>query len=114
MVCGELPKELNFSGEASFIVEFPRDGTGNEQIRSIAFGSNQLVGGVDTASVFRLNVSVTTAAGGKPAAYVLNTDSGKPKDTGTATLTKKGAVTTLNVRGQNDMGETIALTVVCM
>lgn len=113
-VCGELPKEMNFSGEASFIIEFPRDGTGDEQIRSIAFGSNKLVGSVTTASVFSLNVNVTTASGGKPAAYVLNTDSGKPKNTGTATLKKKGAATTLNVKGTNDMGETIDLTVVCM
>ena len=113
-VCGELPKEMNFSGLASFVIEFPSNGTGNEPIRSISFGSNKLVGGVTTASVFRLDVGVTTADGGKPSGYVLNTDDGKPKNTGIATLTKKGATTTLNVKGTNDMGETIDLTVVCM
>ena len=113
-VCGELPKELNLSGQASFIIEFPRDGTGKEPISSIAFGSNQLVGGVTTASVFRLNIHVTTAAGGTPPAYVLNTDDGKPKNVGTATLTTKDGVTTLKVDGVNDMGEKILLTVDCM
>lgn len=53
-VCGELPKEMTFTGVATFVIEFPSDGTGNEPIRSIAFGSDKLVGGVTTASVFRL------------------------------------------------------------
>jgi hypothetical protein len=113
-VCGEIPKEASLTGEAVFVVEFPSDGTGNGPIVAIAFGSNQLVGGVTKASVFRLMIGVVTAKGGRPPAYVLNTDGKNPKNTGTATLTNKGSATELRVVGQNDMGETIELTVTCM
>ena len=98
---------------AVFVVEFPYDGTGNEPINSISFGSKELVGGVTKSTVFRMNVNVLTAKGGKPPAYVLNTDPPSPKNVGTATLTRKGNETTLRVVGQNDMGETIDLTVTC-
>jgi hypothetical protein len=111
-VCGEIPKEASMTGVATFVVEFPSDAL-NEPLQSIAFGSNDLVGGVTKASVFRLMVHVKTARGGTPPGYVLNTDSGNPKNVGTATLTNKGGVTTLKVVGQNDMGETIDLTVTC-
>jgi hypothetical protein len=113
-VCGELPKEMSFTGVATFVVEFPSDELPNAGIQSIAFGSSQLVGKVTRASVFRLKVNVRTANGGRPPAYVLNTDSGKPKNAGTATLTKnKGGSLTLRVVGQNDMGEVINLTITC-
>lgn len=114
-VCGELPKEMNFSGLASFIVEFPSDALpATAGIQSIAFSSNQLVGKVTRASVFRLNVAVRTAKGARPPAYVLNTDDRKPKNTGTAILTRnKGGGVTLRVTGQNDMGETIDITITC-
>jgi hypothetical protein len=109
-VCGEIPKEV--MGIATFVVEFPSNAI-TAPLQSIAFGSNELVGGVTKGTVFRLNVHVKTAQGGTPPAYVLNTDDGKPKNVGTATLTKKGGVTTLKVVGQNDMGETIDLSVSC-
>lgn len=112
-ICGEIPKEASLTGTAVFVVEFPFDGTGNEPINSISFGSKELVGGVTKSTVFRMNVNVLTAKGGKPPAYVLNTDPPSPKNVGTATLTRKGNETTLRVVGQNDMGETIDLTVTC-
>jgi hypothetical protein len=111
-VCGEIPKESSITGLAAFVVEFPSDAI-NQPLQSIAFGSGQLVGGVTKASVFQLNVHVKTAQGATPPGYVLDTDSGNPKNTGTATLTKKGGVTTLKVVGQNRDGETITLTVTC-
>jgi hypothetical protein len=112
-VCGEIPKEASLTGTASFVIEFPSDGTGKEPINAIAFGSSQLVGGVTKATVFRLMITVVTAKGGRPPAYVLNTDSKNPRNTGTATLANKGGVTTLSVSGQNEVGETIELTVMC-
>lgn len=112
-ICGEIPKEASLTGTAVFVVEFPYDGTGNEPINSISFGSKDLVGGVTKSTVFRMNVNVLTAKGGRPPAYVLNTDPPSPRNVGTATLTRKGNETTLRVVGQNDMGETIDLTVTC-
>ena len=54
-----------------------------------------------------------TPDGGKPHAYVLNTDPPAPKTSGEATLARKGNQLTLEVRGENDMKEKIDLTVVC-
>ncbi len=113
-VCGELPKEMNFAGVASFIVEFPSDALPSAGIQSIAFSSTKLVGKATTAAIFRLSVSVAGPKIGRPYAYVLNTDDGKPKNTGVATLTRnKGGSLTLKVKGQNDMAQTIDLTVTC-
>lgn len=112
-VCGEIPKEASITGTATFVVEFPSDGTGAEPINAIAFGSRELVGGVTMSTSFRLSVTVVTAKGGRPPAYVLNTDPPSPKNAGTATLTRKGNEIALRVVGQNDMGETIDLKVTC-
>jgi len=115
-VCGEIPKEASLTGTAVFSVEFPNDGPANpprESITSISFGSKQLVGGVTRSALFTLNVSVVTADGGKPPAYVLHTDSGDPKVVGTATLINARGVATLHVVGQEVSGETIDLTVTC-
>jgi hypothetical protein len=68
---------------------------------------------VTKATIFRLDVGVVTANGGRPPSYVLNTDGKLAKNVGTATLATKGGVTTLRVVGQNDMAETIDLTVEC-
>jgi hypothetical protein len=111
-ICGEMPAAI--VGEPRFVVEFssatrPTNGS----ISSVAFGSSQLVGKVTSASVFRLNVTVVTSNGGRPPAYVLNTDGKNPRNTGTATLTQKGSSTVLVVKGQNDMGEVIELEVTC-
>jgi len=112
-VCGEIPKEASLTGQATFVIEFPNDGKPGDSITSISFGSHQLVGGVTTASLFNLNVTVMTANGGRPPAYVLNTDSKNPKSSGKATLSTKGSTTTLHLVGQNDMSETIDLEVSC-
>lgn len=112
MICGETPKDLSFSGRATFDVQFP-DSTALGPITSIVFGSNQLVGGVTKTSSFRLAITVMTAKGGRPPAYVLNTDPPGTKNTGIATLTTKGTVITLTVVGQNESGESIDLTVTC-
>jgi len=111
-ICGEMPKEV--MGIARFVIEFPSDVVPGATLMSIAFGSDQLVGRVTKATVFRLNVNVKTANGGTPPAYVLNTDGTIPNSSGTATLTPgaNGAVT-LRVVGQERDGETIDLTVTC-
>ena len=111
-VCGVIPKEASITGEANFVIEFPND-TPTGTITSISFGSKEFVGGVTRSTVFRLSVGVLTANGGRPPLYVLNTDSGNAKVSGTAILSEAKGVTTLRVTGQEVMGETIDLTVVC-
>ncbi len=111
-VCGVIPKEASLTGEAIFVIEFPNDApTGT--ITSVSFGSKELVGGVTKSARFRLSVGVLTAKGGRPPAYVLNTDSGNAKASGTAILSEAKGITTLRVTGHEVMGETIDLTVVC-
>jgi hypothetical protein len=110
-ICGEIPREASLSGQAIFVVEFPNDGRPDDPISGISFGSHQLVGGVTKASIFTLNVTVRTANGGRPPAYVLHTD--RPRNTGQATLTTKGNTVTLKVTGQEVMGETIDLEITC-
>ena len=107
--CGEVAKEASLTGEAAFIVEFPGEGT----ITTISFGSKQLVANVTKASQFRLSVGVINDKGGQPPLFVLNTDSGQKGNSGVATLTKDKTGVTLHVVGENDMGETIDLTVTC-
>jgi hypothetical protein len=112
-ICGEIPKEASITGEAVFVVEYPSDDPGASPIQSIAFGSNQLVGGDTVATIFRLNVHVRKPDGAKPNGYVLNTDGRNAKNTGTATLTKTEGALTLRVIGSNDMGEKIELVLSC-
>jgi hypothetical protein len=112
-VCGEIPREASLTGVATFVVEYPYDDPGAAPLQSIAFGSKQLVGKDTVSTAFTLNVHVRTADGGRPPAYVLNTDGGNGKDRGTATLSRKKSTLTLTVRGSNDMGETIELVLVC-
>jgi hypothetical protein len=111
-ICGEVPMMSSMTGTAVFNVEFPND-TPRGSITSISFGSKELVGGKTRSTKFLLNVSVVTANGGRPPAYVLHTENPKPGNTGVATLTKKGRAVTLKVTGREDMGETISLTVTC-
>jgi hypothetical protein len=108
-LCGEVPKESSLTGQASFIVEYPGDG----KVTTIAFGSNQLVGAVTTANTFRLSVGVINAQGGSPPLFVLNTDTGQKGNSGVATLIKGKTGVTLQVKGENDMRETINLTLTC-
>lgn len=108
-ICGEIPKEASLTGEASFIIEYPGAGT----VTTIAFGSNQLVAKTTTGNKFRLSVGMINARGGRPPQFVLNTDTGRAGNSGVATLTRARTGATLKVVGQNDMGETIDLTVTC-
>lgn len=110
-VCGEVPKELNFAGVPSFLVQLYPD-SGQGEVQDVTFSSNELVGGVTTSTKFHLSVLVKSPVIGAPAAYVLDTK--QPKMTGTARLTypKPGTVQ-LKVDGVNDRGETVDLTLVC-
>lgn len=110
-VCGEVPKDLNFAGVPSFIVQlYPDNGQG--EVQDVTFGSTELVGGVTATAKFHLSVVVKSPAIGAPPAYVLDTK--QPKMTGTAKLTypKPGTVQ-LKVDGVNDRGETVDLTLIC-
>ena len=109
-VCGEVPKELNFAGVPTFIVQLYLD-QGKGQVQDVTFDSKELVGGVTSSTKFFLSVSLK-APGISPVAYVL--DTAQPKMTGTATLSTptKGTVK-LTARGVNDRGETTDLTLTC-
>lgn len=111
--CGEVPAMMNFSGQASFSVEYPRDPRDSDQIQSISFGSTRLVGKTTSTSSFLLNISVLAKNGGRPYPYVLNTQD-NPKVSGVATLMRnKDKSVTLNVHGTNEAKETITLTITC-
>jgi hypothetical protein len=113
-ICGEVPAMMNFSGQASFIVEYPRDPRDADQIQSISFGSTKLTGKATTASAFLLNISVLAKNGGRPYAYVLNTQD-NPKVCGVATLIRNmDRSVVLSVRGKNEAGETIQLSITCI
>jgi hypothetical protein len=114
-ICGVLPKLPPLTGGV-FIVEFPFDPPRQSPglVTSISFGSSDLASRKDgTSNRFTLDVGVVNAAGGQPAAYVLNTDPPRPGNRGTATLTHTPGATTLTVTGQEEGGETISLTVTC-
>jgi len=108
-LCGEVAKEASLTGEGGFIVEFP----GADKITSIAFGSTQLIGTVTTANKFRLSVGVINAQGGRPPLFVLNTDTGQKGNSALATLTRAKTGVTLQVKGENEMRETITLIITC-
>lgn len=112
-ICGEIPKESSMTGVATFVTEYPYDAPGNAAIQSIAFGSNQLVGKVNKAAKFRLNVAVRLPNGSKPFAYVLNTDDNRPKNSGTASRVKTRGIDKVTVVGKNERGETINFTLEC-
>lgn len=110
-VCGEVPREMNFAGVPSFIVQlYPDSGSG--EVTDVTFGSPALVGGVTTTGQFNLSVNVESPKIGKPAACVLDTSRPKMKGTATLTTPAKGAVT-LAVVGVNDLGETIDVKLTC-
>lgn len=111
-ICGEVPKDRNFSGVAAFIVQFPYPDPLDHDISDVTFNSKVLVGGVTTTDKFYLSVSVQSPTIGRPAAYVLDTL--QPKMTGTASLkTLSPGTVQLKVDGVNDRGETVNLTLVC-
>ncbi len=109
-ICGEIPKEASLTGEATFVIELAGDTQGS--MTTITFGS-KLAGRDATATSFRLSVGVTTAQGGRPPHYVLNTDPPGRGNSGTATLTQTAQGATLKVIGVNEAKESIDLTVRC-
>jgi hypothetical protein len=116
-VCGEIPKESSLTGEAAFVVEFSGGGP-HQTVTSIAFGSKGLTGRATQTNSFRLYVHVVTAKGGRPPAYVLNTEQAGVKVRSTdllpkARLTRQGGVTTLDIAGVDDAGDTITLQLTC-
>jgi len=112
--CGEVGAFYNFSGQASFIIEYPRDPRDGDQVQSVAFSSTKLVGKVTSTASFLLNVSVLAKNGGRPYPYALNTQD-NPKIKGLATLVRnKNKSVTLTVRGTNEAGQSIVLLITCM
>ena len=112
-ICGELPA-LEPLPSSGFVIEFEGQSPANvAAVIDISFGSKELVRGVTKTSLFLLNVSVRTAKGGEPPAYVLHTEDKKPGNSGVATLTRKGSTVTLDLRGTNDFGQSITLIVSC-
>ncbi len=113
-ICGEVPADLNLSGERSFIVQLYPDGPTAVEggVEDVTFGSKELVGGVKTTGKFMLNVTVTSPTIGRPPMYVL--DTAQPKMSGTASLSEpaQGSVR-LKVNGVNDRGQTVSLTLDC-
>ena len=110
-ICGVVPKELNFSGVPAFLVNFPDD-AGNGQVQDVTFDSKELVGNVTKTTRFYLSVSLQAPRIGSPYPYVLDTS--QPKMTGSAIVaTPSPGTTTLTVRGVNDRGETVDLTLTC-
>jgi hypothetical protein len=110
-MCGEIPKEASLTGEATFVIELSGDTQGS--MTTITFGSKQLSGRQATASLFRLTVGVTTAQGGKPPHYVLNTDPPGRGNSGTATLTQTAEGVTLKIVGVNEAKENIEFSARC-
>ena len=111
-ICGEIPKERSLTGEATFIIELNGETTGS--MTTITFGAKGLAGRQATTGGFRLTVGVTTADGGRPPLYVLNTDPPRSGNSGTATLTQSSDGTaTLKIVGRNEDNETIEFQVTC-
>lgn len=115
-VCGEVPKELNFSGLPAFIVQlYPDNGPpsrGPGEVTDVTFDSKELVGGVTTASKFHLSLSVQSTAIGSPSALVLDTS--QPNMSGNAKLTEPSPGTLqLTVDGANNEGEIVRFTLTC-
>ena len=110
-MCGVIPKESSMTGEATFVIE-TSDGT-KGSMTSIAFGSKQVADAPASAARFRLSIGMVTANGGRPPLYVLNTDDGRPGNSGTATLTTVKGVATLKIIGRNEANESIELSVTC-
>jgi len=114
-VCGEVPKELNFSGVPAFIVQFFPDtppARGPGEATDVTFDSKELVGGITSTSKFFLSLTVQSTAIGSPYALVLDTS--QPKMSGNAKLTLPGPGTLqLRVDGTNDRGETVLMTLTC-
>ena len=113
-ICGEIPAMSSLTGVDTFVIEYPNDDPKNSPIQSVSFGSKQLVGKRTTGPLFTLSVAVRTPDGGKPYAYVLNTDPPGRKNTGTSSIIRSKNSVTIKVKGANERGgETIDFTITC-
>ena len=115
-VCGEMPKELNFAGVPTFVVQlYPDQGPparGAGEVTDVTFDSKELVGGVAESTKFFLSLSLQSTAIGSPSALVLDTS--QPKMTGKATLkTLSAGAIELRVEGLNNEGEIVLMTLTC-
>ena len=107
--CGNAMVDMNGNVDG-FDFEFPFDGT--YEINDVNFASDTLKVGVPTPSYY-IDLRLTTKDGGHPPGWVLRTNEPTYGETGTVLLTVKGSVATLKISGQNKIGETLDMTVVC-
>jgi hypothetical protein len=115
-VCGEMPKELNFSGVPAFVVQFyPDNGPparGPGEVTDVTFDSKELVGDTALSSKFFLSLTLQSITIGTPYALVLDTS--QPNMSGEAKLSMLGPGNLeLAVDGINDRGEVVAMTLTC-
>ena len=111
-MCGETDPLQSFTGQRIFVVEFPLDYNGGS-IVDLRFGSKTLVGSVRETGSFFVSITVRAANGGRPPAYVVDTERPAPKNSGKASLNVKNGVATLRVTGSDALGQTLDLTVTC-
>ena len=107
--CGNSMVFMNGNVDG-FNFEFPYEGT--FEINDVNFAADTLKAGVLTPSYY-IDLNLTTKDGGHPPGWVLRTNQPKYGETGTVLLTVNGNVATLKIKGQNKMGETLDMTVVC-
>ena len=110
-ICGETDPTQFITGERTFLIEFPADG--DPEITDLRFDSKELVRGVATTTKFHVSVTVKAKDGGRPPAYVVDTERPTPGDSGRASLTVTGGTAELNVTAADSLGQTLNLTVVC-
>jgi hypothetical protein len=111
-MCGETDPLQSFTGQRIFLVEFPLDYNGGS-IFDVRFSSKTLVGAVRETGNFFVSVTVKAANGGRPPAYVVDTERPAPGNSGTASLGVKDGVATLRVTASDTLGQTLNLTVTC-
>jgi hypothetical protein len=112
-MCGETDPLQSFTGQRIFVVEYPLDYNGTAEIVDVRFSSRSLVGPIRQTNTFFVSVTVKAKIGGQPPAYVVDTERPAAGNSGTASLEIKGGVTRLSVRGVDQLGQTLDLTVVC-
>ena len=95
-MCGETDPLQSFTGDRRFVVEFPLDYNGGS-ITDVRFSSKTLVGAVRETGTFFVSITVKSAIGGAPPAYVVDTERPAPKNSGTASLSVKDGVAILRV-----------------
>ncbi len=111
-LCGETDPLQSFTGQRIFLVEFPLDDTGGSVV-DLRFSSKTLVGSVRETGSFFVSITVKAANGGRPPAYVVDTERPAPKNSGTATLNVKNGIATLHVTASDALGQGLNLTVTC-